>query len=897
MTQAIHPTLTLMLPALLLAATVAANAQVEWVRRPAEEAPQYGQFELAFRLGAEAEGPWVTDPQQLGAEFVAPSGSGLALPAFRNQDFQFGAATPRETRASVGGLKIYVPRSEWGDARSLTLFLDDVRLTNEATGAVASLGDFEAGPGGWVSQAARAVAVTDETAASGRRSLRVDVTFSDQARWPGAMLHVGGADWRAYDRLVFAVRPEGPGGRGRVRAEYVTSEGRIIRAGSALDGEVPVGEWTELSWDLDQAPAVSPRRPVPAGEPYLAVRFMPTKTGRHTYALRGGGATLAEGFFECRPSKLKAPVRVSPADPFHFERTDGTPWLPIGLNMCWFRGGRTADYEEWLPPLAASGGDFVRLWMCPWCFGLEWDGPPGHYRLGHAWELDQVLREARRLGIGVMLCLDYHGAFREGSNWHENPYNRANGGPCDRPEEFFTGEEAARLYRDRLAYLAARYASHSNLAFWEFFNEVNLVDGFDGPTVAAWHSRMARELRRLDPYDHVITTSCGNPRGDEHLWRVPGIEVAQSHDYAAADWGANAARWTAHHRQSYGKAALFGEFGLNAGAADSAARDPEGIYLHNGIWGAVMAGSSGSAMIWFWDNYVHAQDLYGHYASLARFAEGVNWTQGLRRTEKFAWELQEPGAGPVETSAFFHGVASSWEPGSINRSHTFTVSGEGELDRPELLSRVLHGPRGDGELQNSPTFVADFPEGGEFSVCVSGVSGWSGASLRILVDGEERLSREFPDTDPDSRRTITEYNGPYSVRVGPGRHAIAAVNDGPDWAQVSYLIRNLWERGGPNARVLALAGPEESLVWLQNRDFTFVNVGQFGQEPEPVRPGVLCLEFLAEGAYDVLLWDTWRGRELARTRLSVPASRSVQVPSFREALALRIRRLGHAPGL
>ncbi|KPK58453.1 MAG: hypothetical protein AMK73_09275, partial [Planctomycetes bacterium SM23_32] len=631
---------------LCLVLATGAAAQVEWVREPEQQVPQYGQFELAVRAAELAGGAWVTEPARLGATFVSPSGRTVTLPAFRTQDYGFGTEEPRQQRASVGGLKIYVSESDWALGQELTFFLDDVRLQSRQTGESRMLGDFEADAGGWGPQAGT-TAVTDETAASGRRSLRVDVTLAEGSRWPGAFLALDGADWRGYDRLAFAVRLEADAARGHIRAEYGTTDGRIIRAGGALDGEVPAREWTELTWDFDRSDAEAANRPVAAGEPYYAIRFMPTEPGRHTYTIRGGGSALAEGGFECLPSELKAPARVSRRDPFHLERTDGTPWLPVGLNMCWYGRGRTADYEEWLPALAAAGGDVVRLWMCPWCFGVEWGGPPGDYRMDHAYELDHVLRRARELGIGVMLCLDYHGAFQGRGAWRSNPYNAANGGPCEQPEDFFTSEEAARLYRERLSYLVARYASYSNLAFWEFFNEVNLVEDFDGAAVAAWHARMARYLRDADPYDHIITTSCGNPAGDPHLWTLPEIELAQSHDYAATDWAANVAHWTEEHRERYGKAAMFGEFGLNAAAADSAERDPDGIYLHNGLWGSAMSGSAGAAMIWFWDNYVHERDLYHHFTSLKRFAEGVDWTQGLLPLTEWRWERGDAADEPA----------------------------------------------------------------------------------------------------------------------------------------------------------------------------------------------------------------------------------------------------------
>jgi hypothetical protein len=45
--------------------------------------------------------------------------------------------------------------------------------------------------------------------------------------------------------------------------------------------------------------------------------------------------------------------------------------------------------------------------------------------------------------------------------------------------------------------------------------------------------------------------------------------------------------------------------------------DPDGWHVHDMIWAVSMAGSG--AMPWWWDNYIHPRDLYGHYAILTNY--------------------------------------------------------------------------------------------------------------------------------------------------------------------------------------------------------------------------------------------------------------------------------------
>jgi hypothetical protein len=39
-----------------------------------------------------------------------------------------------------------------------------------------------------------------------------------------------------------------------------------------------------------------------------------------------------------------------------------------------------------------------------------------------------------------------------------------------------------------------------------------------------------------------------------------------------------------------------------------------------------MAGAAGTAMLWWWGNYVDPHDLYSQFTAVARFVEGVPWT-------------------------------------------------------------------------------------------------------------------------------------------------------------------------------------------------------------------------------------------------------------------------------
>jgi hypothetical protein len=62
-------------------------------------------------------------------------------------------------------------------------------------------------------------------------------------------------------------------------------------------------------------------------------------------------------------------VRVSPRDHRYLELSDGTPYIPIGLNMISPpNAGRGEDealrgMEDWIARLSSNGGNYIRVWL------------------------------------------------------------------------------------------------------------------------------------------------------------------------------------------------------------------------------------------------------------------------------------------------------------------------------------------------------------------------------------------------------------------------------------------------------------------------------------------------------------------------------------------------------
>ena len=244
------------------------------------------------------------------------------------------------------------------------------------------------------------------------------------------------------------------------------------------------------------------------GDPVWKIRFTPNLPGRWQYQVfskdKTGTVSLPVQTFTVSDAPQAGFIRRSEKNPYGFERDNGQAFFGVGENMCWGGGRGSFDYDDWLPELGKAGGNFIRIWMCSWNCALEWAKESrgenrngnyhgvGVYSLDNAWKLDTILESAEREGVSVMLCLGTYGEFNDGGffnegQWRANPYNATNGGPCLKPEDFWTNIDARKLYQQRLRYLAARYGHRTNLHSWEFWNEAKAP--------AAWVAEMARFLK------------------------------------------------------------------------------------------------------------------------------------------------------------------------------------------------------------------------------------------------------------------------------------------------------------------------------------------------------------------------------------------------------------------
>jgi hypothetical protein len=619
----------------------------------------------------------------------------------------------------------------------------------------------------------------------------------------------------------------------------------------------------------------------PVGKPCWKVRFAPSKIGRYRcvvalrnrFAGRDRRCVSAPVIFRCVRSASAGSIRVAPAargGARYFAFDSGAPFYPVGQNI----------QNDWVVYrhtrlLADGGANCARVWMfCHWTW-LEWTprhvdwAGPGHwlreldgagvYSQGIAWMADEYLRRCERDGVYLMICLNAALELTEGSDpafWAGHPYNRANGGFLDKPEQYWTDPRARRLARNRLRYIAARYGCSTAVWAWEFWNEL----GEAGPDVTAWHREMGDYLRSMDPGRHLRTVSTWQQEPEKlaPLWRLPQIDFTQSHIYAPSPAFEPS---IAAFCRLYGKPHVIGEGGgLSASPADDSPNgpctvDPEGIDFHNSLWLPATSGAAGGTLPWHWRQRIEPLGLSPQLGALARFLRAAP----PGRPRPAAVELRcAPCSSPARLSP---AVVVPLGPGYGVRpqEERFTLRPGGAVAHAERIGRMLFG-KWHPEWRRPPTFVVRFLAPGRFSVHVGDISH---GVLTISLDGRELLRNASFDID---RKTIDR---DFGIDVPAGDHEIRLDNAGGDWIETQYFVStNVRDAAqSPDLEAHALRTDGGAMLWLRNR----LNEWAFRAAGAPLRPtgrAEVTLRGLPVGRYRVEWWDTYRGvvvrRETAR---------------------------------
>lgn len=651
----------------------------------------------------------------------------------------------------------------------------------------------------------------------------------------------------------------------------------------------------------------------PAGEPVWKVRFSPTEAGRWTGRVVAKDAkdTVETPFqaFLATSSQGHGYVRRSD-DPRYFRHDDGTPFFGIGENIAWAGRQGTYDFDAWLTKAAAAKMNLARIWL-QWnqTLSIEHKGAgAGRYDLGNAWRMDHVLDLSRRLGVRVLFCCDSPEPYQKvhvweghrSSPWNDCPHNVANGGPLKEPEEFYTTEEGRRLIRQRLRYIVARWGWDPNIFCWELWNEMNCFPDWQKwmPQTVSWHLEMAALVRKLDLGRHLVTTSFGfskmMPAADA-IWRLSELDFVQTHAYGGRDGlkhiGQALPEVQREMARRYPRPHIVGEFGCHvAFHGERLNWDPDGLYLHNGLWASALSGSAATALTWWWDNFVDGKNQYHHFSSIARFCQDVPWPTAGFRDADAAFDWRGPRPAPRKSAAVLE-PQSSWD---IAENH-FSVRRDGTLHGGQLSS-YLHGSN-HAKRRKPLVLAVDYAHPGKLVVLVEKVSVLG--ILEIRCDGQIVLRQELPagpGTGPWKKSRLDDwkcweatYDREFAIDVPAGKHEIQLDNLGKDAIVLGRItLPDYAEHVGPPLRCVGLVGRELAVLWIQNTGHEW-NLRRDGQPLDPAENAEMTVRGTPNDVCRVEWWDTWEGKVTQVTEARSQDSRLIlPLPTITKDLACKI---------
>ncbi|MBB3698237.1 DUF5060 domain-containing protein [Flammeovirga yaeyamensis] len=330
---------------------------------------------------------------------------------------------------------------------------------------------------------------------------------------------------------------------------------------------------------------------------------------------------------------------------------NGSGFRGFGLNMAWeARNNENPKYtyEFWFDLFADHDINFVRTWVnAPWNLPIEWSNPTsdryGDYDgIGYHPEglerIEYMINEAEKNEMYLMLAMDFHGALWVNNNdgwgnnfWNVHPYKELAG--CVNPNDFFTFEEARRLYKNRLRYFVARWGYSTSVAAIEFFNEVDNTIIYSGQNVnpadvVEWHGIMGDYLKSIDYHNHILTTSISHNQING-LFDVDELDMIQSHLYDYVD---NMAQVITDMTNTHKKPYVVGEMGLDFMPPNNNDEAKWIKDLQKTMWLGMFEKTSIIPMTWWWENY-EVWNAYNKFEFLSEYTEKMTTNSDSERTD------------------------------------------------------------------------------------------------------------------------------------------------------------------------------------------------------------------------------------------------------------------------
>ena len=353
------------------------------------------------------------------------------------------------------------------------------------------------------------------------------------------------------------------------------------------------------------------------------------------------------------PSGSHGFIQVSSENPAYFSFSDGSPYIPNGINMINPSGkyrnnpdSALFEIEGWMKNLSANGGNYIRVWLSQSFWDIE-DTKAGEYNPEKIKRIDRFIEMARENGLRIKMTLEHFRSLtlqENNQSWaNKSVYHTSNGGPLDSIRQYLTSDEGRQLFLRKVDFYQNRYGNDTLFFGWELWNEMNAMKGPEDDIFFEWNETMLKEVKKRFP-ENLVMQSLGSFDYDgvrpvyRKMMLLSGNEIAQVHRYL--DLGARMeichapldiiASSAVEEIKSYNpeKPVILAETGAvepsHSGPSKFYPADTAGILLHDILFVPFFSGSAGAGMCWHWESYVDKNNLWYHFGRFNEIVKDID---------------------------------------------------------------------------------------------------------------------------------------------------------------------------------------------------------------------------------------------------------------------------------
>jgi hypothetical protein len=615
----------------------------------------------------------------------------------------------------------------------------------------------------------------------------------------------------------------------------------------------------------------------PVGEPVWKALFAPIEEGMYFCKAmlkdRNGAIQSDEVSFECTSSQSKGFIRVSKGDPRFLEFGDGAPFFPIGQNLAFIGETQHVDLHrarEIFGKMSQNGANFARIWTCCSDWAMSIEARKSAWGRSWAWNTPVVLmpdiggylfdRKCVKLsgenGASIAVSPSHPVAIRPDTQYIASGQVRKDGETgllleinSDRQEEIVSSDQKEH-------WIEWKYEFATTSDEWWLHKMSFSLTG----SGTAWLSNLS------------LKEVAGGP---ELLWEADVDRPVKGYYNPVDCFMLDKVLEAAEENGIYLQLCL-----LTRDLYMDLLRDENNPEYHEAIkygkkilrYAVARWGYSTSVAIWEYFNEMNPNlptDLF--YSDLSDYLKQVDVYGHLRATSAWA---------PCE---------KDWQNSSLDVAdlHWYLRPAWGELWKDEIASVIDRAQLLRNTASKKPALLSEFGLADDRwglspymrqdkklihfhnSLWASALSGLSGTALFWWWEQLDVMDAYH------HYRPLSAFLADVPFTTAHLRHASAKVS-------------------GDQVRVVGLQGSDCAYLWLSSSQAKWSDQVIDSREPDVIKGATLDIENLSPGFYYIQWWDTYEGKIVEQSGVSVSESPlRTTAPDFSRDIACKVTNQSH----